>query len=166
VFRQHPTCWRASLTIAFVFIVDQLSKYLIRHLITPGSSVRLLPGVVLVRAQNSGVLLRLLSSHETVVIILSSGIIIGVIIYLACNHRRRYAWLACGLIIGGAISNLTEHVRSREVTDFIALPLNFPIFNLADTAVVIGACILFLLIATTPLPVKAAQTEQVGASFR
>jgi signal peptidase II len=46
-------------------------------------------------------------------------------------------WLACGLIVGGALGNLTDRVRAGLVTDFIKLP-HWPAFNVADMSITFG----------------------------
>jgi signal peptidase II len=51
--------------------------------------------------------------------------------------------IAFGLIIGGAIANLLDRIITGAVTDYIAVG-SFPIFNLADTAITIGACLLLI----------------------
>ncbi len=51
--------------------------------------------------------------------------------------------VAFGLIIGGAIANLLDRLVTGAVTDYIAVG-RFPVFNLADVAIAVGACLLLL----------------------
>jgi signal peptidase II len=50
------------------------------------------------------------------------------------------------MLLGGALGNILDRLRHGSVTDFIKLPLGWPPFNLADTAITLGILILFLLI--------------------
>jgi signal peptidase II len=53
------------------------------------------------------------------------------------HPTRPWLWLACGLLVGGALGNLIDRIAHGSVTDFIKLPL-WPAFNLADTAITFG----------------------------
>jgi len=68
-----------------------------------------------------------------------------VLTYFARQGERRGMWLACGLIVGGALGNLTDRLRAGLVTDFIKLP-HWPAFNLADTAITLGVLTLFIVV--------------------
>jgi signal peptidase II len=147
-----------------VLVADQLSKYLIRSGVAPGQVRHLVLGVTLVRVRNSGASFNLLSSHGIIVDFLALIVIAAVGAYLARKHGRRGVWLGCGLIVGGAISNLADRVYAGVVTDFVQLP-HWPVaFNLADIAVVFGAVTLFLLLATEPLSMPAETTVSEPSS--
>lgn len=80
------------------------------------------------------------------IFVTASVIVIGLILATAFRHRSLPSAAAVGLILGGALGNLTDRAtrgpgfRGR-VVDFIDLHV-WPIFNLADTAIVIGAALL------------------------
>ncbi len=59
------------------------------------------------------------------------------------SARTRWAALAFGLILGGAISNLIDRIPDGLVTDFILVG-TFPLFNIADACITIGAGMLLL----------------------
>ena len=74
--------------------------------------------------------------------------VIGIILVTAFRHTSPLSAAAVGLILGGALGNLTDRAIRGEgfggrVVDFIDLHV-WPIFNLADTAIVVGAVILAL----------------------
>jgi signal peptidase II len=140
-----PAWARAALVAAFVLAADQITKALVTGSIAPGESRRLLPGVSLVHAENSGVAFSLLTGSEAVVVAVTAAIIAGVVFLFARRRRRRLLWLAVGLIVGGALGNLLDRVRTGAVTDFIQLP-HWPAFNLADTAITLGVLALFLIL--------------------
>lgn len=140
-----PAWTRAALVAAFVVAADQTTKALVKSSIALGESRRLLPGVSLVHAENSGVAFSLLTGSEAIVVAVTAAIIAGVVVLFARMRGRRLLWLAVGLIVGGALGNLLDRVRTGAVTDFIQLP-HWPAFNLADTAITLGVVALFLIL--------------------
>jgi signal peptidase II len=128
---------RAAAVAAVVLVADQLTKQLVRSSIALGESRHLLPGVTLVRAQNSGIAFSLFTGSEAAVIVVAA-IVVGVVLtYFARHRERRLMWLPCGLIVGGALGNLLDRLREGVVTDFIKLP-DWPAFNVADASITIG----------------------------
>ena len=136
---------RAGIVAAAVLIADQLTKQLVRSSIALGASRHLLPGVTLVHAQNSGIAFSLLTGSDVGVIIVTLVVVALVLAYFARQGERRGMWLACGLIVGGALGNLADRLRAGLVTDFIKLP-HWPAFNLADAAITLGVLTLFIVI--------------------
>jgi signal peptidase II len=136
---------RAGLVAAAVLIVDQLTKQLVRSSIALGASRHLLPGVTLVHAQNSGIAFSLLTGSDGGVIVVTLVVVAVVLTYFARQGERSGMWLACGLIVGGALGNLVDRLRAGLVTDFIKLP-HWPAFNLADAAITLGVLSLFLIV--------------------
>ena len=72
-----------------------------------------------------------------------------VVCYLLWNSAAKFTWtgLALAFILGGAIGNLYDRILFGRVTDFLHFyigPHVWPDFNLADSAIVIGATLLFL----------------------
>ena len=125
---------------------DQVTKQLIRSSIAPAHSRELIPGVLsLVHEQNSGVAFSLLTGSEAGVIVITLLVVAAVLLFFARQRERRWMWLACGLVVGGAAGNLLDRIRAGSVTDFIKLP-DWPAFNLADTAITLGVLALFLAI--------------------
>ena len=70
------------------------------------------------------------------------------------NRSRPTAWpvvLSLGLVVGGAIGNLIDRVLIGSVTDFLDFALiSFPVFNIADMALVTGTALLVLLMLFAP----------------
>jgi signal peptidase II len=66
------------------------------------------------------------------------GALALVLLWFALDPERPGLWLAVGLLVGGALGNLADRVRSDAVTDFIDPPF-WPTFNLADVAITLGA---------------------------
>lgn len=132
-------------TILLVVLADQLSKFIVKtnlHLYEswPQEGIfRITHGL------NTGTAFGLFP-NQTLVLIIASLIAIGFLYYLyrtqvSTNNLR----LAIGMQLGGAIGNLTDRIRTGYVVDFIDVGW-WPIFNLADSSIVIG---MVLLLATT-----------------
>ena len=136
---------RAAAVAAVVLAADQLTKALVRGSMGLEQTRRLLPGVKLVHEQNSGVAFSLLTGSEAGVIAITLVVVSGVLVFFVRQRERRWIWLACGLIVGGALGNLLDRVRAGSVTDFVKLP-DWPAFNVADTAITLGVVALFLVV--------------------
>jgi len=84
-----------------------------------------------------------LFQNQTLILIILSVVAIGFIYYFYRIHvlPSRLLRVAMGLLLGGALGNLFDRVRAGEVVDFIAVGW-WPMFNLADSAIVIGIALL------------------------
>jgi signal peptidase II len=136
---------RAAAVAAAVLVADQVTKALVRGSLGLEQTRHLLPGVTLVHEQNSGVAFSLLTGSEAGVIAITLVVVSAVLVFFVRQRERRWIWLACGLIVGGALGNLIDRVRAGSVTDFVKLP-DWPAFNLADTAITLGVVTLFLVV--------------------
>jgi len=137
---------RAGVVAAAVLTADQISKGLVASSIALGSSRSLMPGVTLVHAENTGVAFSLLTGSEVAVVVVTLVILAAVLAFFARHRERRLLWLPSGLIVGGALGNLADRVRSGAVTDFIQLP-HWPAFNLADTSITIGVLAMLAILS-------------------
>jgi signal peptidase II len=142
--------WLLALVVALVVIaVDQLAKHAVERSIVPGDTHKLLPGIELVNTRNRGVAFGFLpGSHVGVTILIGLALAI-LLIYFARHAGQRLIWLPTGMLLGGAIGNIVDRLRSDSVTDFIKLPLGWPPFNLADASITLGIVILLLLIESS-----------------
>jgi len=144
---QAGRAWLAAgAVVGFVVAADQLTKSAIRSSITPGEEHRFLPGVELVNTRNHGVAFGFLPGSHVGVTILIAVALLVLLVYFARNVTRPLIWLPTGMLIGGAIGNIADRVRSGSVTDFVKLPLGWPPFNLADASITIGILVLFIVI--------------------
>ncbi len=137
---------RAALVLAVVVGLDQLSKHAVNADIAQGEERKLLPGVELVNTRNHGVAFGFLPGSHTVVTALIAVALAALLVYFALHSRERLIWLPTGMLLGGAIGNVLDRIRSGSVTDFIKLPLGWPPFNVADLSIVLGVLLLFLAI--------------------
>lgn len=139
--------WLAAAGVALLVIaLDQLTKHLVRSSITPGDEHRFLPGIELVNTRNRGVAFGVLPGSQVAVTILIVVALLVLLVYFARHLDRPFIWLPTGLLIGGAVGNIVDRIRSGSVTDFVKLPLGWPPFNLADAAITIGIVALVIVI--------------------
>ena len=129
-------------TIPAVLVLDQLSKYLIRVNMELGESWPAAGLLRLTYGTNTGSAFGLFP-NQTLILIVASVIAIGFLVYFYRTYALPKPLLrfAIGLQLGGAIGNLIDRLRAGEVVDFIDVG-RWPIFNLADSAIVIGMTLL------------------------
>jgi len=133
-----------------VVIVDQLTKSWAVHRLSHGD-IHVVWKLDLELTYNAGASFGLARGWAPVI----AGIAVTAVVVLlsAVRHVRSDALtVALGLIIGGAIGNLTDRLvrgHHRAVVDFIALHF-WPTFNVADSCVVVGAISAALLISRRP----------------
>jgi signal peptidase II len=144
--RASPPWIRAALVAAVVVAVDQLSKRAVRQGIVPGEERKVLPGIALVDTRNHGVAFGFLPGDHLAVTIVVGLALFALLVYFARHSTRALIWLPTGMLIGGALGNILDRLREGSVTDFIKLPLGWPPFNLADTAITLGVVILVLIV--------------------
>jgi len=135
---------RAVLVAGVVVAVDQLSKSAIESSIVPGDERGLLPGIQLVDTRNKGVAFGFLPGSHVIVTILIGVALAALLVYFARHAELPWIWLPTGMLVGGALGNVADRLRHGSVTDFIKLPLGWPPFNLADSAITLGILILFV----------------------
>ena len=137
---------------AIIILFDQLSKITISKLFTLGEERVITSFFNLVLAYNKGAAFSFLSNSGgwqryffTAIGILAAGYII----YLLKRHggQRMFCW-ALALILGGAVGNVIDRLLYGHVIDFLDFHLNafghFPAFNIADSAICIGAGLFIL----------------------
>jgi signal peptidase II len=145
--RTAARVWLAAGGVALLVIgLDQLTKSLVRHDISPGDEHRFLPGIELVNTRNRGVAFGFLPGSHVGVTILIAVALLVLLVYFARHLDRPLIWLPTGLLIGGAIGNVIDRIRAGSVTDFVKLPLGWPPFNLADASITIGILVLVIVI--------------------
>jgi len=139
-----------------VVFSDQLTKILVVKLLPLYSSVAIIPGFFnLVHVRNTGAAFSFLagsySSGRQIFFVAVSLIGIGVILYVYRGLKQEDKWakIALALIFGGAVGNLIDRLRLGEVIDFLDVYVgkyHWPAFNVADSAITVGAVILLLFL--------------------
>lgn len=135
---------------ALILAADQATKLWLTSFLAPGDSVDVFGDVVrLIHGRNAGGLFGFFQG-QALVFGLISTIVIGLIVaYHARSGRSVYVSITLGLLLGGALGNLTDRLRLNYVVDFVDVgigALRWYTFNLADAA--ISVAILLLLAAS------------------
>ena len=121
-----------------VLIIDQTSKLWMTSSLSGGRTIHAVPGLLdLHLVHNRGAAFSLLTGSTLLLSLLSLVVAVIVLIWL-WRQRRLAFWqaLAVGFLLGGTIGNGLDRWRLGYVIDFLALvPIDFPIFNVADVAI-------------------------------
>ena len=137
---------------AIVILLDQLSKITISKLFTYGESLSITSFFNLVLAYNKGAAFSFLATESgwQRYFFTAIGLIASVVItYLLKQHagQRLFCW-ALSLIMGGALGNVIDRLMYGHVIDFLDFHYkelyHFPAFNIADSAICIGAALFIL----------------------
>ena len=149
-----------------VLVADITSKVIVVATLSGRPPVRLLGGLLTLRVdRNPGAAF----SIGTSMTIVFTAIAVGVIIFILRTSRRirSTAWaVTLGLLLGGATGNLTDRLLRSPgplrgyVVDWIQLP-HWPVFNVADSAIVCGG-ILAVLLAARGLSIDGTGPERMA----
>jgi len=145
---------RPLLIALAVLLLDRMSKWAIAQTIPLEDAVNIIPGFFrLTHLENTGAAFSLFadssSPFRTTLLIAFSVAALAVVSVLLWKDRSVFhsGTLALSLIMGGAVGNLWDRVSDGKVTDFLDFYIgvhHWPPFNVADSAIVIGALLLFL----------------------
>lgn len=138
--------------VAFgVFLIDQLTKYLIAKKMVLGSRVVVIPGFAdFVFVRNKGGVFGLFQSGGDIITVLSVATLFVVSFFYAYSIRNVGGYLSVGLalVMAGAFGNILDRIRFDYVIDFIQLHIGnlftWHTFNVADASIVIGAVMLVI----------------------
>ena len=129
-----------------ILVADQISKYLVLSNLNPGHSwnpvASLTPWVSVTHVTNTGAAFGLFPDQGSLFVIIAVIVVAAIIFYY--RHLPAGQWwikVSLGLQLGGALGNLLDRLRLGYVIDFIDFKI-WPVFNLADSAIVIGVAIL------------------------
>ena len=144
------------LTAAAVILLDRLSKAAVLRWMVHGSWINVMPGVTLTHVHNRGIAFSLFADGGPITRVLLQAVIVAAVVIIAWTvyrhgDRGRLTSVALGLILGGALGNLLDRILYGWVVDFIHLWIrigggtySWPDFNVADSAITVGAALLIL----------------------
>ncbi len=131
---------RLFVTVAIVIVVDQLSKNLVASMMETGQSITVINKFFYITyVRNPGAAFGMFP-YQTAFFIAITLVVSVLILYYYRIISDDHKWLRFGLALqlGSALGNLVDRVRSGYVIDFIDFSIWPPVFNLADSAIVIG----------------------------
>ena len=120
-----------------VVAVDQAMKQLAIASVDPGASENVFFGIDITNSRNSGVAFGAFEGGGLVVGLLIGASLTLLLAYFSFHAATPGLWAPVGLLVGGALGNLADRAREGAVIDFID-PSFWPVFNLADAAIVFG----------------------------
>jgi signal peptidase II len=143
-----------------VIVLDQLTKHLFWGL---GQNHEIIPGYFnITLVKNAGAAFGMFQGAR-VFFVTASFFAVGLIIYLGLRLPRTQTArrVLLGLILGGAVGNLIDRVASGEVIDFLQIGVAghyWPVFNVADAGVTVGAALLILYALRSHRPLVPVAT--------
>lgn len=151
------------LTVFFVIAADRFSKIIFSDILQPGESLPVIKRVFhFTLVHNTGIAFGLFRDNGFVFLIIPLIAVVLLAYNLYYYHKvgeldRLYVF-GFSLILGGAIGNLTDRIMLGHVIDFIDLRV-WPVFNVADSAITVGACVVLFKCFQPPKPPKKAYRE-------
>lgn len=128
-------------------VLDQLSKYLIVESFGITDHFTFVPGLIdIVYVKNTGAAFSIFEDHTWILGTISVVFCVAIVIYMLINKpKHKLSLISAGLLLGGALGNGIDRVFRHYVVDFIELTLfTFPVFNLADIAITVGALLIIV----------------------
>ncbi|HYX63205.1 MAG TPA: signal peptidase II [Burkholderiales bacterium] len=145
------SAWRWFALAALVVLADQATKALVLARFALGERLELAPFFNLVLVYNKGAAFSFLSDaggwQKPLLIAFAVGAAALVSFMIVRRPRERLLCSALALILGGALGNVIDRLRFGQVVDFLdahAGGYHWPAFNVADSAITIGALLLIL----------------------
>lgn len=141
--------WKYYVIALIMIVLDQWSKWLVVNNMELRESIPIIEGVFyLTSHRNAGAAFGILQGQMWLFYI-ATVIVVGVVIYYIQTEGKKSPWLATalGLVLGGAIGNFIDRVLFGAVVDFLDVYIfsyNYPIFNVADMALVTGVIMLII----------------------
>ena len=150
--------WAPFPIAAAVFLLDRFSKIIIKTHVSAYDTIRVIPGFFnIIHTENPGVAFGLFadsSSPYRAILLIGLSIVVLVLITTVLLRSSRQPgvqnWLmriSLAFILGGAMGNLYDRVVHGTVTDFVEVYADshyFPAFNVADSAITVGAVLLII----------------------
>lgn len=164
--------WILPATAALVLLADQVTKYLVATRLEVGQPWNpvswLAPVFSITHVTNTGVAFGLLQGLGNVFVI--AHVVAAVVIIVYSRRLPPGQWplrTVLGLALGGALGNLVDRVRQGYVVDFIDVNFwpftEFPVFNVADSSIVVGVALLIGLLMWEERQERLKQQAAEGA---
>ncbi|MEO8725714.1 MAG: signal peptidase II [Acidobacteriaceae bacterium] len=162
------------LIAAAVVILDRWTKHLVESRLALYTGFDVVPGFFrITHTLNAGAAFGMFSEsvspYRTAGLIAFTAIALLVVLTLIWRAPKHWTFsaVALGLILGGAVGNFYDRVRYHEVTDFLLFFYQrheFPVFNIADSAITVGAILMIveLLFVKTPPDLPKSETVLNG----
>ncbi len=140
----------SAITVIILVILDQITKWQALTKLKPIKNTVVIKGFLdFTFVENRGAAFGILSGKRVFFILLTVVVAIGILYsFYKLPKTKEYNWLKCGLVLvlSGAIGNVIDRAVRGYVVDFLEVTfIKWPVFNLADIYVVVGACFILFL---------------------
>jgi signal peptidase II len=140
---------------ALVVLIDRVTKHIVAQQLPNGQAHTVIPGVFRISdVHNTGAAFSMFAENASPVtvrnILIAFSVVAVIVLFGMLWRVGRYVTVtsvALALILGGAFGNLYDRVRYHYVIDFLEVHIvhyHWPDFNVADSCIVIGACLLLI----------------------
>ncbi|GGF77634.1 lipoprotein signal peptidase [Paenibacillus albidus] len=131
------------------FLIDRGTKYLIATRLELGEQIPVIGDFFIITShRNRGAAFGILEGQMWFFYVVTAVVVIGIVWYLnKVKATRKLLPTALGLVLGGAVGNFLDRLMNGEVVDFLMFNFGsytFPIFNVADSCIVIGVGLIIL----------------------
>lgn len=145
----NGTSMLETLIIILITVLDQLSKYFVDLYLKSSAAIQVIPGILSLRYhENKGAAWGMLADHRWVFMVISTIAILAIVAYLIWTRKKKESLLfriSLCFFAGGGIGNMIDRVALGYVIDFFRFDfIDFPIFNVADSFITIGAALMVL----------------------
>lgn len=134
---------------SIVIILDQVSKYVMVRVLKSGAITVIKKVLYLTYVKNYGVAFNMLNNKRFIIILISIILISLIYSYMKSFKNNTRNHIAFGLVYGGILGNFIDRIFIGYVRDFIDVRIinyHYPVFNIADSAIVIGIILLIIAI--------------------
>lgn len=133
---------------ALIFVADQYTKVLAVKNLVDGTVPIIKDVLHLTYVENTGVAFGMFSESNTVFAVVTIAALLVILIVFAVKKPKGIiSKLGCSFIVGGAAGNLADRLYRGFVVDFIDFrAINYPVFNVADCFIVVGAILVCIYI--------------------
>ena len=133
----------------FFFLADLITKQLITRLMAVGESIKVIDNFFyLTLTQNTGAAWSILENKRILLLIITIIVLFLINKYMNKDKLNNLECLSYGMIIGGILGNLFDRIFFSYVIDFFDFKIfgyNYPVFNFADSFIVIGIIIMIII---------------------
>ena len=139
--------------IAFIIIIDQLTKHLAIKYLKGQSPVVLIKNFLSLHyTENAGAAFGILQEKRMLFVIITTIFLLVISFYIIkyFNELSLISKIGASVLLGGAIGNYIDRVRHGFVVDFISVKItktyDFPVFNIADMFIVVGTILIVYVV--------------------
>ena len=144
--------WPYLALALLVIVLDQITKVAVLEAFEPGERLAVIPGLFdLTLLFNRGAAFSFLAGHDGwqrwFFVGIAAAASVFILYQLLAHRHQRMFCVALGLILGGAVGNVIDRLVYGQVVDFLLFHQGswyFPAFNVADSAITVGAVLLIL----------------------